>query len=70
MLLTQLEELKRRFNLQEQELQQYRTNQALGQLDKDKIEEILLNFREKNDSVAFGRQMNDVIEKLQEVDHN
>ena len=37
-LLTQLEDLKKRYNLQEQELEQYRSNPAFAGLDKDKIQ--------------------------------
>ena len=60
-LLSQLEEQKMKYNIQEQELMQLRANSVGGQIDKNQVEEILVNFREKNDSVAFGRQMNDVL---------
>ena len=63
--MAQFEDIKIKYRLIEQEYDEYRSNYAIGQFDKDKIEEILLNFREQNDSVAFGRQMNEVINKLQ-----
>lgn len=37
-LLTQLEELRTKYTLQQQELEQFRHSQSLGGLDKDKIE--------------------------------
>ncbi len=37
-LLTQLEDLKNKYNIQQQELQLTRNNQVVGSLDTDKIE--------------------------------
>ncbi len=44
-LMAQLEDMKMRFSIMEQEYSEYRSNYTVGQFDKEKIEEILTNFR-------------------------
>ena len=57
-LLNQLENLKRKIGQQDQEIIQLKASQSSNILDKEKIEDILMNFRDQNDGVSFNRNMN------------
>ena len=57
-LLNQLEDLKRKIGQQDQEIIQLKASQSSNILDKEKIEDILMNFRDQNDGVSFNRNMN------------